>query len=521
MPHVHSHVDQFDVYNASLRQSFALFKGKSLFTVDAGDLASIYLQSFDDPHERQYHNCSCCKSFLNRFGNLVSIEADGSTKSVLFGLGDVPPQFMAADRALHKAVSAGRVTGVFLSEQAEWGTSQTGKWRHFSVKPAPNQIHKRTLLTAGQKMAEYREGFKTLRQGLAKFDDKTFLAALALLDADALYRSDKFAGTMRKWRDLKVTHGRTGDNLSWLALATHGDGFSHVASSVMGTLLEDIETGLPTADIKRRFDDKVDPLKYMRATVAPKAGNIDQAEKIVAQLGLAASFPRRFVAVDEALSYADWTAKEEHADAGVFTKLKAAPVSAQGVFGNLKASIAQPSNAITWVKFASKILPHAQSMALLVPADPKPYGAMTVAVDPEAPLLFTWGHSACYYKWNAIDPQHFGLTAGAAAPVTAVVPTPMAWGGADTPHIGVFLLLQGAAAGPKAQAGTGLFAELLRPELRQVRSTIQAHSINDTLADAPGPQAAGLVLRRGVPINVTLRVWTHGVAVDHVIDRWE
>ena len=56
----------------------------NLFRVNAGvDLFDVYLGQFD-PADRQSHNCNCCRSFIHRFGSLVTIYQDGRIKSAIW-----------------------------------------------------------------------------------------------------------------------------------------------------------------------------------------------------------------------------------------------------------------------------------------------------------------------------------------------------------------------------------------------------------------------------------------------------
>lgn len=68
---------------------------------------------------------------------------------------------------------------------------------------------------------------------------------------------------------------------------------------MIGTLLKDVATGMDFATVSARFASKMHPLKYQRPQAAPRVGNIADAEKIVAQLGIARSLERRFARIDE------------------------------------------------------------------------------------------------------------------------------------------------------------------------------------------------------------------------------
>lgn len=53
---------------------------------------------------------------------------------------------------------------------------------------------------------------------------------------------------------------------------------------MIGTLLDDIASGMSFDSVSRRFAEKMHPLQYQRPQAAPSAGNIAQAEKIVEKL---------------------------------------------------------------------------------------------------------------------------------------------------------------------------------------------------------------------------------------------
>lgn len=67
-----------------------------LFTTDTAKLYAAYLDSFSDPALRQYHNCHCCRQFIERFGGLVVIDAAGDTVPVMWDPTDAPLMYKAA-----------------------------------------------------------------------------------------------------------------------------------------------------------------------------------------------------------------------------------------------------------------------------------------------------------------------------------------------------------------------------------------------------------------------------------------
>lgn len=527
-------VDTFDVLADLVRQGFAAalkWGDNKLYTTEDSSLVGAYLSGFAEGPERQWHNCSCCKHFLNRYGGLVVIDGAGNVRSAMWDFIEfdgLPQQMDAPVQNLLRAVSKAKVNGVFLSSLPNWGTAVTGDWHHFAVTPPASILHKRSVLTAGQRMAELREDFQMLRRGLDEYSADTFNQAVAVLQGNTLYRSDKFLGIAQSLAALKTLtaipiNKQSARALMWRAVAMLPAGACHIKSSMIGTLLDDLQAGLPFASVQARFDAKMSPLLYQRAQVAPSAGNIVQAEKLVEQLGIKPSLDRRYAAVGEVLPRAIWSPST---DPGVLQ----AAAEPTGAFAGLKAKPSPKASivagtAMSWTKFVGHVLPRATCVEFITSNASLPFGAITAACDPAAPPLYVWDDEAnrnpfSWYKWVGVKAADFNLAVGAAVRVLAIVPTPSMWTG-NAQHDGAILLLKGAEDTNFATAGLGLFSEILRPELRQVRSTIEAHSNQNVLQPAPGPQAAGIVLRKGLPVGLTLRVTTGPVAIDYSVDRWD
>lgn len=130
---IHDH--DYDALRARVQERFTgnVRDGKaSLFKTDATGLWGAYLESFP-VESRQYHNCSACRHFIERYGSLVTIAEDGSTTPAVWHLDDANDEHSSGFEAMLRIVSRAKVTGVFLSSQPELGQGVTGEWTHFSV----------------------------------------------------------------------------------------------------------------------------------------------------------------------------------------------------------------------------------------------------------------------------------------------------------------------------------------------------------------------------------------------------
>lgn len=533
----------FDTLAKLVEHSFktaALQGNGHLFTTDSKGLFTTYLLSFADAVERQHHNCNCCHQFIKNFGGLVWIDAHGATIPAMWAIPDelIPEMFRPAITELGRAVSKAKITGVHHSSERQWGTATTGVWNHFAVTPPAKMVHTSKVQTAGQARSYSVEEFGMLLRGLTEFSVTTFNTAVTMLLANEVDRADKFLPILTAQRDLKLLlptlrNQQVRDAFMWYAVASSPAGFCHVKGSVMGTLLADIEAGTPLSLAKKAFNTKVAPLAYQRATTAPKAGNVQQAEDLMLKLGLAPALPRRFAALLEASAHAVWT---PHAPAQHVTKpiAKRLAVQAPGVFANLAPTSAPLSagatgaNTLTLDKFLRTVLPKAETITFTPPKRALPYGALTAAVDPTAPPLFAWDsdehrNSFSWYKWAALDAEDYGLTPGTSVEALSLIPIPPMWNKRSSLHEGYVLVLTGAAEMNTSKAGSGLFNELLRSELHGVRSTIFAHTMSAELLtpQVAGPLATGLVIRKGTPINITLTVTLGGSTIDYTISTWD
>lgn len=389
-PRLESH-DDYEPLLESVRTSLrGITAPVSLFTTDAEGLWEAWLGALP-PEERRHHNCHACRRFVEKYGGLVTIDDDGKTHSAVFHSANAGI-YRDARITVSRIVERARVTGVHVSSEKVYGTACTydkkrGKmWSHMCAIPTEKMVYRGVVLDAGQRAAELREDYGTLRRALAEFSPELLKQACAIADSEALYRAEKIQGRLKwlaelreKWDDLR---GRWRDNAVWLAVAKAPAGFCHVRASVVGSLLEDLEAGKSFAEVKRSFDAKMHPLQYQRPQAPPSAGNVRQAEEVVAKLGSAGSLRRRFARLEDLKTIWLPAKSEVEKKGGVFGHLLTAETA-------LGLVIAQAPN-MTWDKFARIVLPTAEEMSVHVPSHAN-FHAFVTAADPDAPPIILSG----------------------------------------------------------------------------------------------------------------------------------
>jgi hypothetical protein len=495
-----------------------------LFTTDVDDLFTTFLVNLP-AEDRQHYNCNACRRFINRFGGLVMISPSGKAVPLLSD--DVSDFFKPALKVMIQRIESAKVTGVFLTEKLVLGEPVTGEWSHMSVQ-LNRQIFTARLKNADQAMAEKLEDYKMLISGLIEFPLHAVTQAVRVLEADALYRSEKVLGVavfLKKLHEdrASVKNSKAKTNLVWQAVATAPAGFCHIKSSMIGTLLEDINAGLPFEDIAKKFADKMHPLRYQRPTAAPSVGNVQQAEKIVEKLGIENSLKRRFARFEDLETV--WVPRitmDSVPSGGVFSKVKTKnPAAAES-----KNELDLPLETMTVEKFRKKVLPDVLKIEIEVPIHGG-FTAFVTAEDMDAPPIVQWdvpeqrNPMSWYFYSNGSRANDWNLKTGWAK-VTALCESPCHWFGRSTPNYpeALFFIIDGAK--DKRDSGSALFPEILKSDLREIRSTIEEFSRTAKISGREDASAAGLSISKGdkkeqIVIRVTTSLGTQKIK----LDRWD
>lgn len=517
--------DGYENLLARIRTTFAenIEGNAPLFTTNATDLYDRFLQQLPE-EARQHYNCNTCRAFVNRYGGLVRIAPNGATIPVMWPcLYEVSSFFAPAVDIMRSIVVSAKVTGVFIPEGKRLGTPVTGDWCHMAVELPKERWHRDKLHTAYQVAAAKKEDHLLLCRAVGHYRVETVQRAISLLRSEALYRSEKVLGVaewfMKVLDTMKNTRGECRRNLLWKAVATAPAGFCHISGSMIGTLLDDIQAGLDFETCRRKFDEKMNLLKYQRPKAAPTVGNIAQAERIVEKLGIANSLKRRFARLEEMETF--WTPASEKPYAG-------------GVFNHLlpkqqfKPMVAK-GPTLTWEKFKHTVLPDARKIQFMVPTGPANYCAFVTAADMDAPPIIQWDTEekrnpfSWYVYAGGSYASRWGLSTGW-ADVTGIVLQPNMWQpGYEHQGQSVTFILDGCRDGNYKNCGVALFPEVLKGELREIRSTIESYSRHGVLEGYEEASACGIRLQAsgGNLAGLRFRVTTDLGATEYTIDRWD
>lgn len=506
-----------------------------LFTTDAIGLYDRFVEAL--PSElRQHHNCRACRTFVERFGGLVYL-VDGEAFSPFWSELHIPEPFTAGISAMRQGATSAKINGVFYSVEAELGQSVTGEWRHFAVTlpeamrfRAPSGRHTDRAELASQAAAVKREEFGMLVRALADYTPEVVSQAIALLDTETLYRSEKVIGVARWLANVQVQltatkNGRRKEHILWAAVASAPTGYAHARSSMIGTLLDDLAAGVPVDEVKRKFAAKMHPLQYQRPTAAPSVGNVREAEKVVAELGAAGSLKRRFAKLEDLrplwvpCTPAGNPAGKVVEGGAVFAHLLVKPVSKP-------TDIDATSSPMTWEKFARTVLAQgADSIELNAPAHGN-YMALIAAEDPSAPPIIQWDseqdrNTLTWYVYHGGSASSAWRVSHGWVSLTAITLKPSMYKpGFEHQGVGVMFIITGARDTRHTASG-GLFVEQLRSQFHGIRSTLEAYFKSAPISGRDEATACGLMCSKGGPWDVRLRVTKGSIRTIYKVDRWD
>lgn len=492
-----------------------------VWSTDPTGLWEEYLDAFPEAH-RKYHDCRCCRKFVERYGSLVTINQHGDVQSVFWNDGgvDAVTYYGRVAAKMRRLIARKTPIRPFFdpgegdrSGVHTWGVSYTAAGyntgAHHHWYGVPHAAWRKT----GQEdhAGAVEQGVKAVNTALRGTRD-VVARAQELIRLGRVPRAEKISPVVDAlaaihavpWQPLRETHR---DNVIryWLGRVPS---LCHLRSSVAFTFIEDLNA--EGADVAvAKLSAKVDGTVYMRPTEAPAAQTLERAEALFVEKGYDRSLARRWARVDEIPTI--WSQPPTVAPAEtsrVFQGVR--PRDA----GSVQADPPALSEMVkTWVVFERDILPHAVKIELHIPNNRLPVLYYTMPKDPEAPNILrdSVGLGMYGYKGGVV-PSSANLVDGSTVVVSAIAP-----GRGDDVTRGRYALVPGTR--DMLGGHTGLFPEALIPELHPYRSVVEAYNKANPLPKATDED--GTIAGVNIAHGARLRVTTATSVMDVRIDRFE
>lgn len=412
---------KFQTFTKIVAASFQAVAGAPqvyVASVDGDALYRRYLAAFPEGTNPVYrkqteHECSSCRHFLRRAGNVVAVSDEGVVRTTWDEAAErAPYPYNAVARALRDALIDAGISDLYRvgAKEGSFGAEVTRSldddgravtWCHLHTGPIPGALQ---AASPDQIRGDYRTTVQVFTRGLEELAPSALDTVLSLITANSLYRGAEHEAAVvqfQKAQQAFLTLGARGRAIfAW----THATGpASRFRNTAIGTLVQDLSDG---ADVERAvasFEAKVAPTNYKRSSAVITPGMVKKAMETIEALGLEPALERRFATIGD-LSVNDvlWV------DGGVRTAMKgglADTLMRVATTANQRSAKKDEERAedIGLETFVAQVLPEATGLEVrgehlgnLV--------SLTAPVHPEPRRLFRWSNDFAWsYGGNVTD----------------------------------------------------------------------------------------------------------------------
>ena len=399
----------------------AIVKSPQAFVTSAtgDDLYRRYLDAFPEgtnPPFKKFteHECSCCRHFIRRVGNVVAIDTQGLLHTIWDEAAvSAPYPYDVVAAGMRDAVLGGEVSDLFrvLPKESSFGAATTrslgdgGKaltWNHFYTGPIPTSVQ---APSPGEVCGEYRTGVQVFARGLEELSPAALETVSGLIESNNLYRGAEhlpaviaFATAQRAYQ----THSGRGRNAFLWANATGPA--ARFRNTVIGTLIQDLTEGKDLEHAVASFETKVAPTNYKRTTAVITPAMVKKAMATIESLGLEPALERRFARLSDIsvndVKWVDGGARPVMKGGLADTLMKVATSS-----GASTVKDADRAEDIGLDAFVADVLPTATGVEVLLKGEHLGnLMSLTAPVHPEPARLFKWSNDFAWsYAGNVAD----------------------------------------------------------------------------------------------------------------------
>jgi len=430
----------FKAFADQINHQFArLQKGRDLFVVDCtGDeLYAHYLAAFPDGtnplyRERTEYDCSNCKNFIRNFGGVIAIDPDDlSVQTVWDGNGFEYP-YGAVAAQMREFIQNRGIRGLFRVSQPSFSAQKT-----VTLKDGHTETHHHFYGTAASKFVtrdgaqagEYDTSVQVLTDSLARITPDAINTVLELINARQLYRGEEHLAKLEAFRTALARYLTLEPELRgrYIAATAPNLGVARFKNSVIGSLVEDIATGMDTEAAVRSFEAKVAPANYQRTAQIVTPRMVEEGLKFIEERGL--NVARRLARLDDvSVNNVLWVSGE------------ARPLMKDGLAGILAAATTQKAvtvndkntTEISIDAFMADVLPRATGVRLLVePGLAGHFMTLTTADGEPGGNLFKWNNNFAWSYSGGVTDSIQERVKAAGGNIKALLRFSLSWGNYD------------------------------------------------------------------------------------------
>lgn len=283
--------------------------------IDKDEIVDIYLDSFPIGtnklfRERREYDCSCCKNFIKQIGGLVSINDDGSMRSIWdFETGDT--KFQTVVNALRDYVYSKNIDNVFATSENKYGVKtnfeylEDGRILTYDHFYLDTPLHLKLNKIKYQSVGSYKGEIKTLRdvfkRSLEEITIDSVLTVLELISQNSLYRGQEWESSLKTLLEYmkEYRNVENKDTYLWKNVIKVGNIVGKIKNHSMGVLLMEISEGTDLDIAVRKYESIVAPENYKRPKPIFTKRMLEDAQNKITDMGYLESLGRRYANLND------------------------------------------------------------------------------------------------------------------------------------------------------------------------------------------------------------------------------
>lgn len=271
----------FETYKKEMQDHFAKMTETTLrlFIVDTDpeEMWETYINGFPEKYnpifrKRREHDCSCCRHFIKRFGNVVMIDEHFEMVSIW----DFIPsdeKFEQVTGIMADLIHSRFIRDAFITQEKAFVIDKNWElldgdevhaWEHFYLEVPDRLRNTQGRATDSSIMGQLRANKEVLQRSFEEIGLDAVDTVLELIGQNSLYKGDEWKEVLLQFRNALYTFETeiadcNQDNYCWAISTIAGAVMSRIRNHSIGVLLTDISGGEDLDEAVRRYEKIVAP----------------------------------------------------------------------------------------------------------------------------------------------------------------------------------------------------------------------------------------------------------------------
>ena len=426
----------FQKFSKAIRVKFDTMAKHELLSVAAtkNELWDIYLRSFPEGTDPIYktettHNCVCCKHFIRDIGDAVTLK-NGVVDSI-WNVPNLEYPYDVVAAHMHRAVSDMFIENIFLSTESDLGAAKTVQqteagsinWHHFNAS-VPSRFVSSTI---AETRGSIKSAMAVFKRGLEELTVGALDEVGGLISDNQVYRAEEHASAVREFTALHRKYSTLNSEMArnrfmW---ENYSKPVIRFRNTVIGTLVDDLSTGVDLIKAVKSFESKVAPQNYKRSKSLITKRMVEDAMKTVETLGIRDSLVRRHAEIsDISINNVLWADRD--------TSHKMRDSLTDMLLDEVTPAKSIVASEMPIDDFIKNVLADTSNLEILVDNDKVNNMMSLVAPEhPDSPNILQWDNNFTWSYNNNVTDSIKAKVAKAGGNVTGIIRSSLAWYNTD------------------------------------------------------------------------------------------